>query len=222
MEGVRDPPGYGLKVGPVWAAAREAERLSGHTVAAGELGPHDTDRNRDRRSMTHVTHAPSSNGRFTGLPVLQHELERSLRAGTELTAVFVDGDPPTGDDWTPVFGNGDTPPPRIAAGLAAQLRATDLIMLLGGQALLCAMPGLAHDDARRRFDEMADGLGTERIRVGIAAPMRGDGASRLVARAQAAAPATGVGSAGPTRLSLRLAADVRSARRVRGALGIFA
>jgi len=171
--------------------------------------------------MTDTTHVPSSHDRFTGLPGLQHELDRALAAGTELAAVFVDGDPPTGDAWTPVFGNGDTPLPRIAAGLAAQLRATDLILLLGGQALLCAMPGLTCDDARRRFDEMADGLGTERIRVGIAAPHRGDGASRLVARAQAAAPANGVGTTGPTRLSLRLAADPRSARRVRGALGVF-
>jgi anti-sigma regulatory factor (Ser/Thr protein kinase) len=170
--------------------------------------------------MTDTTHLPSLR-RYTGLPGLQDEIERSLRAGTELTAVYVDGDPPTGDDCTPVFGNGDTPPPRIAAGLSAQLRATDLMMLLGGQALLCAMPGLAHDDARRRFDQMADGLGTERIRVGIAAPLRGDGASRLIARARAAAPANGAGSTGPTRLSLRLAADRRSARRVRRALGVF-
>src|SRR5215218_5812836 len=171
--------------------------------------------------MTDTTHAPSSHDRFTGLPGLQHELERSVRAGTELTAVFVDGDPPAAGDWTPVYGNGDTPLPRIAAPLAAQVRDTDLILLLGGQALLCAMPGLAQDDARRRFDQMSDGLGTDRIRVGIAGPMRGDGASRLVARAQAAAPALGDGVDGVTRLSLRVTADPRSARRVRGALQVF-
>lgn len=172
--------------------------------------------------MTDTTHAPDLPDRFTGLPGLQHALERSVRAGTELTAVFVDGDPPAAGEWTPTYGNGngDTPP-RIAAPLAAQVRGTDLIVLLGGQSLLCAMPGLTQDDARRRFDQMADGLGSERVRVGIAGPMRGDGASRLVARAQAAAPARQNGNDGPTRLSLRLAADPRSARRVRAALQVF-
>lgn len=170
--------------------------------------------------MTDTRHALGSS-RFTGLPGLQQVLERSVLTGTELTAVFVDGDPPPSGNWTPVYGNGDTPPPRIAAPLAAQVRATDLLVLLGGQALLCAMPGLHQDDARRRFDAVADELGTERIRVGIAGPRRGDGASRLVARAQAAAPRQGVGSPGPTRLSLRLSADRASARRVRGALRIF-
>ena len=171
--------------------------------------------------MTDTTHAPSFHDRFTGLPGLQQELERSVRAGTELTAVFVDGDPPVAGDWTPVYGNGDTPLPRIAAPLAAQVRETDLMLLLGGQALLCAMPGLGADDARRRFDRMADRLGTERIRVGIAGPMRGDGASRLVARAQAAASANDDGRGGPTRLSLRLSADRRAGRRARAALRVF-
>jgi anti-sigma regulatory factor (Ser/Thr protein kinase) len=171
--------------------------------------------------MTDTTHAPGFHDRFTGLPGLQDQIERSVRAGTDLTAVFVDGDPPAGGDWSPAYGNGDTPVPRIAAPLAAQVRGSDLIVLLGGQSLLCAMPGLTPADARRRFDHMADGLGTERIRVGIAGPQRGDGASRLVARAQAAAPVRQSANGGPTRLSLRLAADRRSARRARAALQVF-
>ena len=171
--------------------------------------------------MTDTSHTPSFHDRFTGLPGLEDELERSARAGTALTAVFVDGDPPAAGDWTPVYGNGDTTLPRIAAPLAAQVRESDLLLLLGGQALLCAMPGLEADDARRRFDHMADGLGTERVRVGIAGPVRGDGASRLVERAQAAAPDQRDGRGDPTRLSLRLTADRRAARRARTALRAF-
>ncbi len=135
-------------------------------------------------------------------------------------AAFLDGGQVAAGTWTPVAGNGSEPLPRIAGPLASQVRGTDLIMRLGGETLLCALPGMQLEDGRRRFDGVVDRLGAGPIRLGVAGPGRGDSAADLIVSAEAAAPALADGVA-PMRLSLRLASDLGAARRARTALRMF-
>jgi anti-sigma regulatory factor (Ser/Thr protein kinase) len=93
-------------------------------------------------------------------------------------------------------------------------------VLLGGETLLCALPGLEVVEGRRRFARVAERLGGGALRLGVAGPADGDSALDLAANAEADAPASADG-ASPVRLSLRLAADLRAARRARVALCMF-
>src|SRR4051812_15275778 len=162
---------------------------------------------------------PRLHERVDGLRALQHAVDDSVSDGTALTAVFLDGGSLAEGAWTPVAGNGDAPLPRLAAPLSRQVRTTDLIVLLGGETLLCALPGMAVADGRRRFVGVAERLGSGSIRLGVAGPAAGDTALELAANAEAAAPAAAGGT--PIRLTLRLPADLRAARQARIALRLF-
>jgi anti-sigma regulatory factor (Ser/Thr protein kinase) len=165
---------------------------------------------------------PRLHDRVGGLRALQHAVDDSVSDGTALTAVFLDGGPVADAPWIPVGGNGNgtAPLPRLAAPLSRQVRTTDFIVLLGGETLLCALPGMAAADGRRRFDRVAERLGSGSIRVGVAGPAAGETALDLAASAEAAAPAAADGGT-PMRLSLRLPAHVRAARQARVALRMF-
>jgi len=158
--------------------------------------------------------------RVTGLRALQRAVDECASAGTQLTAVFLDGGTVAQGTWTPTAGNGTWPLPRLAEPLVRQVRAGDLIVLLGGETLLCALPGMEIADGRRRFAGVAERLGGGALRLGVAGPVDGDSALDLAANAEADAPESADG-ASPVRLSLRLPADMRAARRARVALRLF-
>src|SRR3954453_12616053 len=123
--------------------------------------------------------------RATGLRALQRTVDDCATVGTELTAVFLDGGTPAAGTWTASAGNGTSPLPRLAGPLARQVRAGDLIVLLGGETLLCALPGLEVAEGRRRFARGAERLGGGALRLGVAGPADGDSALDLAANAEA-------------------------------------
>lgn len=171
--------------------------------------------------MSEIPHPPPRvRDRTAGLRALQHELDVCASDGTALTAAFLDGGPLAAGAWAPTAGNGNKPVPRLAGPLSAQVRDTDLIMLLEGETLLCALPGMLLADGQRRFDDVVDRLGAGPIRLGVVGQTAGESAADLVASAEAAAPLSR-DEAAPTGLSLRLAADLRAARRARSALRMF-
>jgi anti-sigma regulatory factor (Ser/Thr protein kinase) len=170
--------------------------------------------------MSEDSRQPRVHDRDAGLRALQFELDRCALDGTELTAAFLDGGPVAGDTRRSSNGNGARPVPRLAAPLARQSRGTDLIVLLGGETLLWALPGVGPDEGRRRLGGVVERLGAGSIRLGVAGPVDGESALELLANAEAAAPLSADGGS-TTRLSLRLPAELVAARKARTALRLF-
>jgi anti-sigma regulatory factor (Ser/Thr protein kinase) len=157
--------------------------------------------------------------RFSGMRALQHAIDDCADTGVSLAAVFVEAEARPAGAWAPTNGNGDAPLPRVAAPLSRRVRDSDVITLLGDEAVLCTLRGLPAAAAYRRFGRIGDRLGAGPIRVGIVEREAGEGASQLADRARAAS--RGQGSTAGMRLVLELPADLPAAGRARSALGMF-
>ena len=76
----------------------------------------------------------------------------------------------------------------VADSVRERLRAYDLIVRLGGDVFLCALPGVTVEDARNRFADvqtaLAEGEKPHRINVGIAVLEPDDTAADLIKRAR--------------------------------------
>ncbi len=122
-----------------------------------------------------------------GLTDLDHELDRCRETGARLAVAHVDvvaldtlcdtNGPATSDALLR----------RVVAVIGEHLHSFDLVIRLGHDAFLCAMPNLSVQDARERFSQVAAALvqapHAGAIRVGFAELGAGDSAAELIARA---------------------------------------
>jgi diguanylate cyclase (GGDEF)-like protein len=89
--------------------------------------------------------------RGVGLEELDREIDRARRTGKSLVAVFVDVDNLKALNDTLGHDAGDQLLCNVVSGLRRQLRSYDLVIRLGGDEFLCALPGVTVEQARARF-----------------------------------------------------------------------
>jgi diguanylate cyclase (GGDEF)-like protein len=122
-----------------------------------------------------------------GLTDLDHELDRCRETSGRLAIAYVDVVALETLSDTNGAGTSDELLKRVVAVIGEHLRSFDLVIRLGHDVFLCAMPNLALDDARRRFSQVAAALVNApypgAIRVGFAELDSGDTAAELIARA---------------------------------------
>jgi diguanylate cyclase (GGDEF)-like protein len=127
--------------------------------------------------------------RAAGLVDLEHELDRCQRTSSVLTVAYVDVVGLKAVNDTLGHAAGDVLLEDVVACIRAHLRTYDLIVRVGGDEFVCAMPNMTLDDARSRFARVAAQLATApahgAIRVGYAQPTPDEPAAELVARADA-------------------------------------
>jgi diguanylate cyclase (GGDEF)-like protein len=125
--------------------------------------------------------------RAAGLVELNHELSRCRRTDTSLVIAHVDVIGLKVLNETEGHGAGDELLARLVAVLRQQLRPYDLVVRVGDDEFLCAMPGMTRAYAERRFGQIAAALAAPRtataIRTGFADMTPDDTVAKMIARA---------------------------------------
>jgi diguanylate cyclase (GGDEF)-like protein len=125
--------------------------------------------------------------RAAGLADLDRELERCRRTSCTLVIVYVDVVGLKALNDSAGHAAGDELVKRVASRIAERLRPYDLIVRVGGDEFLCAMPNMTLAGARARFASvMAVLAGTSEpseISVGFSQFAAGDTALEVIARA---------------------------------------
>lgn len=159
------------------AAKERLRALADREVLAAELAAAETDALTGARTRT------------AGLTDLDRELDRCRRTGSTFVVAYVDvvGLKRLNDE----FGHaaGDDLLRHLAALLRAHLRSYDLIIRLGGDEFLCAIPGMPEAEVRERFNTIGSALANRPdasgIRTGFATLGADESPTQLIARADA-------------------------------------
>jgi diguanylate cyclase (GGDEF)-like protein len=125
--------------------------------------------------------------RGVGLAELQNEIDRARRTGGNLVAAFVDVDglKSVNDGLGHVAG--DALLRNVADGLRRHVRSYDLVVRLGGDEFLCALPGVSETEARARLADLAAELRVAEpprsVSFGLAELRDGESPDSLIDRA---------------------------------------
>jgi len=163
-------------------AARDREQAARDRRQAAEDREHAL-RELERAATDDLTGARR---RGVGLEELENEMQRARREGHPLVAAYIDVDglKAVNDEYG--HAAGDELLASVADGLRHYMRPYDLLVRLGGDEFLCALP-LSVDEARRRFAGMSVDLnGSTRrqsVSVGLSEMRDEDSAEELIARA---------------------------------------
>ena len=132
--------------------------------------------------------------RAAGLVDLDHEIDRARRTETPLVAAYVDLVGLKAVNDTHGHSAGDALLQRAVQGIRDHLRPYDLIIRLGGDEFLCAMPGATIQESHHRFAIIQAALATGpdpcRIKIGFATLAPEDSIADLIERADAELPTT--------------------------------
>ncbi len=125
--------------------------------------------------------------RAAGLRELDHELDRARRTASPLSVAYIDVVGLKSVNDTLGHAAGDALLMRVVAHLQAHLRPYDLIIRLGGDEFLCAMPNLIEASARERLASLVTALprapNPGAIRTGVAHLRAHETAAELIERA---------------------------------------
>ncbi len=97
--------------------------------------------------------------RGVGLEDLAREMKRARREGTGLVVAFVDVDGLKVVNDTHGHAAGDDVLRAVAERLRARMRSYDLLIRMGGDEFLCALPNITVAEARERFRDLTGGAG---------------------------------------------------------------
>jgi len=92
--------------------------------------------------------------RGVGLEDLEREMKRARREGNGLVVAFVDVDGLKAVNDTHGHAAGDDVLRAVAERLRARMRSYDLLVRMGGDEFLCALPGVTVGEARERFRDL--------------------------------------------------------------------
>jgi diguanylate cyclase (GGDEF)-like protein len=142
-----------------------------------------------QRQLAAVDPLTGARRRDLGLDELRQAVDRAQRTSGQLVAAFVDVDGLKAINDTAGHAAGDAVLVAVVEALHKHLRSYDVVVRLGGDEFLCAIPDLSVTQARARFAAVAAQLAAApvpcAITVGFAAPVPGEDADDLVARADA-------------------------------------
>jgi len=154
-----------------------------------ELAARDREAAAHERRQAGTDELTGARRRGVGLEELEREMDRARRTGSGLVAVFVDV-----DDLKSIndrFGHsaGDELLCEVVDRLKGHMRSYDLVVRLGGDEFLCALPDVTPEEAHGRFDrlnaELRDGAtaGPVSVSVGIAELGDEESVATLIERA---------------------------------------
>jgi diguanylate cyclase (GGDEF)-like protein len=139
------------------------------------------------RELAGVDELTGARRRGVGLEELRREIERARRTNGHLVAAFVDVDDLKSVNDQHGHGAGDQLLRDVAAGLVSRMRSYDLVVRVGGDEFLCALPDVTPTEARRRFDELVtelhDGPALRSVSFGLSELRDGDSLHDLIDRA---------------------------------------
>jgi diguanylate cyclase (GGDEF)-like protein len=171
-------------------AARDRVRAQGDPRPAGadrEMGESERAESKRDRESAAIDELTGARRPAIGLEELQGEIERAQRTGGSLIAAYIDVDALKAVNDKHGHRAGDELLREVAEGLRRHMRSYDLLVRLGDDEFLCVLPGVTHDEARRRFEQLScelfAGPAMRSISVGVSELRDGDGVQELIDRA---------------------------------------
>ena len=141
----------------------------------------------DELATTAIDPLTGARTRAAGLTDLEREVDRCRRTGDSLVVTYLDLVGLKAVNDTLGHKAGDDLLKLAVRTIQRHVRPYDLVIRLGGDEFLCAMPSMSLPDARERFAIIAAALtvapAATAIRTGFAALMPGETAAQLIARA---------------------------------------
>lgn len=178
------------------AAEYRAQAARDREAAATDREQGARDRQRahaDREALAHalalseIDPLTGAHARAPGLRDLEHEIDRSRRTASTLVVAYVDVVGLKRLNDSEGHEAGDRLLQRVVVLIREHLRPYDLIVRLGGDEFLCAMPHMTDAEARERLDAIASALAASKeagaLRTGFAELAPGESATELIARA---------------------------------------
>ncbi len=143
----------------------------------------------DALALTEIDPLTGARVRSAGLCDLDHEIDRSRRTDSTLVIAYVDVVGLKRLNDSEGHEAGDRLLKRVVALIIEHLRPYDLVVRLGGDEFLCAMPNMTCADAHKRFRAIASALaaGSEpgALRAGFAELTPAESTTAFIARADA-------------------------------------
>jgi diguanylate cyclase (GGDEF)-like protein len=139
------------------------------------------------RELAGIDELTGARRRGVGLEEVGREVERARRTNGRLVAAFVDVDDLKAINDEQGHRAGDHLLRDVAAGLASRMRSYDLVVRVGGDEFLCALPDVTATEARRRFEELVSelhhGPALSSVSFGLSELRDGDSLQELIDRA---------------------------------------
>ena len=172
-------------------AARDRERAArDRAQAARDRAEAARDREQAAREREEAStdELTGARRRGVGLEELDREIKRARRENTGLVVAYVDVDGLKLVNDTHGHAAGDEVLRSVARGLRRQMRTYDLLIRMGGDEFLCALPGVSAKEAAARFGDFGPGLNgstANSVSVGFGELRGDDTTDALVQRADA-------------------------------------
>jgi diguanylate cyclase (GGDEF)-like protein len=164
-------------------AGRDREHAARDRARAAE----DRELARDAREEAGTDELTGARRRGVGLQELETEIDRSRRTGARLVAAYIDVDGLKSVNDGLGHAVGDRLLQEVADGLRHHVRSYDLVVRLGGDEFLCALPDVTLTETRARLDELATELRAAEvpgsISFGVAELRAEDSRDSLIERA---------------------------------------
>ena len=165
-------------------ARAEARRDREQAARDRELAAQDREQAASERRLAGTDELTGARRRGVGLEEVQREMDRARRTGGSLVAVFVDVDDLKSVNDGLGHAAGDELLCELVQTLRRHVRSYDLVVRLGGDEFLCALPNVSLEDARRRFDdlnaELRDGPESRSVSFGVCELQDGEEVKDLI------------------------------------------
>ena len=138
----------------VEADRKRAARDREHAARDREQAARDREQAARDRKQAGTDDLTGARRRGVGLQELEREMDRARRTGENLVAAFEDVDQLKAVNDRYGHLAGDELLQEVVAGLRRHMRSYDLIVRVGGDEFVCALPEVTLDDTRRRFNEL--------------------------------------------------------------------
>jgi diguanylate cyclase (GGDEF)-like protein len=164
-------------------AAQERE----HATRDREQAARDREDAARDRELAGADELTGARRRGVGLDEIQREIDRARRTEEGLVAAYVDVDNLKAVNDNISHLAGDELLREVVDRLRHHMRSYDLIVRVGGDEFVCALPGVTLMEARRRFDEVCselhEGPAVGSISFGISELRDGESPEELIHRA---------------------------------------
>jgi diguanylate cyclase (GGDEF)-like protein len=170
-------------------AASDRERAARDRAQAArdrEQAANDREQAAFDREQAGTDELTGARRRGVGLEELQNEIKRARRENTSLVVAYVDVDGLKAVNDADGHAAGDKVLRNVAQGLRRHMRSYDLLVRMGGDEFLCALPDVSANEASARFGDLSQDLNGstgKSVSIGFSELRESDSADALVQRA---------------------------------------